>query len=167
MGILGKWRDAEPAVVSASCREKLLESVRDDTEPNEALGREFERRHSIEPTGVDPMFGGKHPALPVAPLSDAKPEPSKIPPVLQRPDNQQMRLIGKLEVLLSLAEKHRLMIEQQRRNIETLNTLNQRQSRELKYLRHRLEQHEHAIEPSWRRLFDRFARVPHQQEPFN
>lgn len=68
-----------------------------------------------------------------------------------------LRLIGKLEALLSLAERHRLMIEQQRRNIAMLNRINQRQERELQYLRRELSQSKQVEMQPWRRLIDRFS----------
>lgn len=72
------------------------------------------------------------------------------------PEPLHLRLVGKLETLLSLAERHRLMIEQQRRNIGMLNRINQRQERELHYLRRELSQIKQVEMQPWRRLFDRF-----------
>ena len=77
------------------------------------------------------------------------------------PETLYLRLIGKLEALLSLAERHRLMIEQQRRNIGMLNRINQRQERELQYLRRELSQSKQLEMQPWRRLIDRFS-GPHR-----
>lgn len=90
--------------------------------------------------------------------------PSRSPPVDTHENSSgplHLRLIGKLEALLSLAERHRLMIEQQRRNISMLNTINQRQERELQYLRRELSQSKQVEIQPWRRLFDRFS-SPHR-----
>jgi|GEM_PF-6044741 len=75
------------------------------------------------------------------------------------PDEQQMRLIGKLEALLSLAEKHRKVIEQQRRSIAVLNLLTKRQSEELATYRARTVESEQTTAQPWRRLLDKFSRA--------
>ena len=72
------------------------------------------------------------------------------------PEPLYLRLIGKLETLLSLAERHRLMIEQQRRNIAMLSRINQRQQRELQFLRRELSQSKQVEMQPWRRLMGRF-----------
>ena len=77
------------------------------------------------------------------------------------PEPLHLRLMAKLEALLSLAERHRLMIEQQRRNIGMLKTINQRQERELQHLRRELNESNPVEIQSWRRLFERFS-GPHR-----
>ncbi|MGB0865080.1 MAG: hypothetical protein ACPGSC_01150 [Granulosicoccaceae bacterium] len=72
---------------------------------------------------------------------------------LMHAGNRQRSLIGKLEALLSLAERHRLMIEQQRRNISALKKLNHRQECELERLRKKMGDLQHAKIQPWRRLF--------------
>lgn len=157
MGILGKKRAAD----FVCSPDKQSVGAVNHTASFATESEMSAHRHSVEPTGVDAMFGGRHPVVPVTETPDIPPTAQAEPPAATaKPDSQQMRLIGKLEALLSLAEKHRLMIEQQRRNIDTLNIINRRQSRELQYLRHRLERAEQVAEPNWRRFFDRFSRLP-------
>lgn len=158
MGKLSKKRAAEMAGVSVY---RLNQDIQKGRLKKLAAGgvcaKSLSELYTVQDEALEPVLLAREPR----PCPASTDQSVQVGANEDSPEPLHLRLIGKLEALLSLAERHRLMIEQQRRNIAMLNRINQRQERELQYLRRELNQNKQVEIQPWRRLIDRFS-GPHR-----